>query len=798
MGIDWASLNEKTQGYRTLRVSKDPVSGEIVETLFCGLEVKLSELVSGFSFGGSSALMVYADTLVIDAPSFDAQGTVVAARSVDATALEGSPFPVRVPPAGGTAVVEAMIGEVAGGPLALTTTIASGAAPGFVVPTGTAPLQTVLFTVADDGTVKSQVKSDPADVSDLVGRPFGLNSLRASLTAAAWLMDSSDEGDVATAASMLEWVVSCVPSCGPGLPAAFLDVYHQAAALLVSLNVSPGTYYVPVLSSAFYKDHANGLLDALTTYEQNLATLEQAVDIDQAVQQVSATLQEVAKDEVKPLEVQLKNIEANIAELSTGISRLANELDLQYDETKTQFALMQGAIAQEKITAFLEAGLSLALDAVKIGGDIPGAAKNPTQVADAITVFVSGVQTATSAIEAITSAPAGDEGLLTQAQALMQMQAALLTSYQAAVVLWAQMQGSGGGVDLPGGLGLVSVDPGLAWDNFLARAQAELASIKEQVGSAEAQAQADQYGADLTILAQYGKALNTKVVSYSEQLAQASVTTAQIAAAKSVGARWKELEAAAHSDAERLAALQGLIQTSADSIKRSIYVAWVDYRSSYFYLYFQEPPAITLDMDAAALRTAFAQVSDWVAELLGDSPGGGTVKLPSTNVNIAFQFPIVRGGVENGAATDVALLTQPRGGKSTLTWNIPIGDAQLKGVLPDGGDVAIWIDSAQFFVDGVKANDKGNVIVDVATSGVYQNGYGPKQSYSFVTHGLDGPYAYTLNGPHVYSPWSIDPAVYMTPTPFTQWVMTFDDDGGDPTDAKSLDVELVVAYREAS
>jgi hypothetical protein len=46
----------------------------------------------------------------------------------------------------------------------------------------------------------------------------------------------------------------------------------------------------------------------------------------------------------------------------------------------------------------------------------------------------------------------------------------------------------------------------------------------------------------------------------------------------------------------------------------------------------------------------------------------------------------------------------------------------------------------------------------------------------------------------VYSPWKIDSAVYMTPTPYTQWTMTFPANGGNPSTAARLRMLLNVAY----
>jgi hypothetical protein len=58
-----------------------------------------------------------------------------------------------------------------------------------------------------------------------------------------------------------------------------------------------------------------------------------------------------------------------------------------------------------------------------------------------------------------------------------------------------------------------------------------------------------------------------------------------------------------------------------------------------------------------------------------------------------------------------------------------------------------------------------------------------------------GNFAYRAVGEKVYNSWSINTEVYSTPTPFTQWKMAFDADGGDPGNAAWLRIELVVAYR---
>jgi len=203
-------------------------------------------------------------------------------------------------------------------------------------------------------------------------------------------------------------------------------------------------------------------------------------------------------------------------------------------------------------------------------------------------------------------------------------------------------------------------------------------------------------------------------------------------------------------------------------------------------------------MDAAALTLAFAGIRNWVATLRGDTPLERQVVLPNDQVRVVYRFKIV--GASAGTSDDPghAQLTPRRGPvPASLSWAISAGDRQMAGVLPDGGQVAMWIREARFFVEGATPNSKGNVIVAVSTSGTCENGFGAKRSHRFVAKAMVGNYAYHVRTEEVYNPWSIDAEVYARPTPFTQWHMVFDADGGDPADAGWLRMELTIAYRRA-
>jgi hypothetical protein len=186
-------------------------------------------------------------------------------------------------------------------------------------------------------------------------------------------------------------------------------------------------------------------------------------------------------------------------------------------------------------------------------------------------------------------------------------------------------------------------------------------------------------------------------------------------------------------------------------------------------------------------------VADWVARASGSAPDGRHIQLPSVQATIDLDFAVLQPGVSlNGS--DAVVVQQNSDGGWSLNWVLPLGTGQLDGVLPNAGRCAIWISQGAFFLDGVTPNSKGNVIATVATSGTYQNGFGPQAGHTFVTHGMTGNYAYRVADAAVFSPWTINTAVYMTPTPYTQWTMTLPPNGGDPRTASRLRVKLTVAY----
>lgn len=798
MAVDWTKLTSRTTQYTTLTTQTDQVSAA-VDITFAGLRTSLSQVLATAPATGADAVAIFADTLVVDVTSVMATGLVVMARQIEVSGLGGKPL-VLDPTGGGEGIAQFLLGGSAGGTFTVATSKQGAAA--VTPPAGTSPLQSALYMVASGGDLAATPDGGILSVQDLVSRSWALNSLRASFTAATVLMDDGSDESRATAQAMFAWIVACTSSLATAddqMPSDYSELYNQAAALLTTLNVAPGAVFVPVLSSTFYSQQMDRLVGVLGSYEGWMNTLDTQADISKAVATVSSALQGVTADEAAPLQVQLDNITDNVKSLYADIRDLQGDFAMQAQSAHAYFDALSIKIKLDNIRKELEAEIGLITSIVKFGGDVGKAAGGDAAgLGSAVSDGMDSIKGVVAVIEA-TKAPGAGDDLATQAVALATSQGTLMNALLSGRLLWQQALVNRTGGVLPSNLGAITVDPVTSWDNYLAAFEARMSTLRRQEsGSSGVQDAIDTYEASVKIVVGYGKAIGGKFVAYVAQLVQATVVLAQIKAAQDVEARWAATQAAAKSDVEKLAALKSLVQARSDSIKRSLYVAWTYYAASYFYITFNQPPHLVhMDMDAAGLAGALAGVADWVARAAGDAPDGQHVRLPSDNATIALDFALLQPGAAAGSG-DNAIVTGSAEAGWTISWTVPLGTDQLQGFLPNNGQCAIWISQAAFFLDGVTANSKGNVIAEVATSGAYQNGFGPQQGHVFVTKGLTGNYAYRVADEHVYSPWEINTAVYMTPTPYTQWMMTLTPGSGDPTSATGLRVALTIAYLSPS
>jgi hypothetical protein len=792
MSTDWKTLESKTAGYTALTKEIDKVSGLITVT-FCGLRASMSDLLQGLPDDGAFSTAVFVDSLVIDVQTVKGTGLIVMAREVDITALNGNPMKLELA-AAGDGVAQFMIGGTTGGTFAIVGT--DKQATVLTPPVGIQPPDTVVYTQSNStGELTVSSSGDIRSVQDLVCRSWSLNSLMSGYAAAAWLMDNTVQQERATAQAILSWVVSCAGSLaadGGTMPSHYAQLYNQAAALLVTLNVAPGVTFVPILSGDVYSSKMDKLTDLLQSYEGNMSHLDTQQDIAEAIARVSAGLTKTAGFEAQPLQVQLDNINTNLDSLREDIRKLRGDFLIQAQATDTSYNVLQTYISLKEIKDQLDAELNLVISVTKLGFDAAKVYEGDCQaVKDAITDGVTSITNAITVIEGFGGGGGGGTSDLgSKAVTLLQSQSALLSALLNGVTLYTDADQQQSGQTLPTNPAAITIDPVTDWNNYLAAAEAQINALKKDGGSA-----AETLLANVKILVGYGKAISGKYVAYVEKLVQATVVTAQIKASEEVEKNWKDIEDQAESDEQKLAALKALVLSRANAAKRSIYVSWTYYAASYFYLNFQTPePALRMDMDSSAIKAALVGVADWVEAALGSAPDGKHIKLPSTNVDIELDFDILQPDTTQAVGAEAAKLSKTDQGGWELLWTITLGTPQLEGVLPNGGKCAIWISEASFFLDGVTPNSKGNVISTVATAGTYENGFGPADSHTFATKGLSGNYLYRVADSHVYGPWQIETAVYMTPTPYTQWTMTFPPDGGDPSTTSKLRVKLKIAY----
>ncbi|MFF4740633.1 hypothetical protein ACFY2W_32800 [Streptomyces sp. NPDC001262] len=804
---DWDRLVKKTSTLTTREVVKES-DGSISSLTVSGLRFTLSGLVKELPKGGALYIAAFADTFVIDQPVFPpVKGLLIVARSLDVSGLRGKGWPMRLPAIDYPTEAQFLIGGTLGGVFRVTTEQAKNGVPSVDIPAGTDPLGRADCALHKSGKLECTVRSTKEAIADLTGRSWALGSLKSSVTAAGYLMDTGKAQDATLARSMLTWVIACVEQAGAEMPSKataveLAELARQATALLVGLNVPPGTHYVPVLEADFYKRQAAELVKVLESYQHDVRELTTAKDLREALRKVSATLGKNAKTETGPLKVRLNEITAGLQHLEADIRALRHQIHAQFIRVDSAFSVMRAAISQGKIQDFVDAYFNTMFDVVKLGVSAMEAYKDPKKIPDAAEKLYRTSRQAYDLISSMKDTGPGSDGLLEAAQQLLRSQERLIASYESAAALW-----HSGGKDglrapkqLKDGDRQYAADPSLAWDVYLVKAQAVLSKMSQRIGSGKnsgpAQDAATDYLAEIQILGRYGKALAVTVNAFATQLAEGGVVRSQIKAAEEVAERWRKLSDSARTDQERISVLLGILQSRMSNVKRSLHVAWTYYRDAWFYLYFEKPPALDLDASIPDIRRALADVTGWVERLVGQQ-GSKRIQLPGKDTKVKFTLRVVQAGsrAKPRPGELVAVLGRNTDNRWVLNWSVPIDNTIFKGVLPGEGNVATWIKRAEFFVEGAKPNDRGNIITKIATSGCYQNGYGPKHAYSFVTKPLAGAFAYDASG-KVYTPWKIEGHVYMTPNLCTQWSMTFEPDGGDPSQATQVKANLLIDFRE--
>ncbi len=251
---------DQTGPYTSLATVTDPVSGRVNVT-YCGFSTRLSDIVDAIPPQGADTVAVFADSLLVDVARVKAKGLILMVREIDVSGLGGKPLLLDF--GGGEGVAEFLIGGAKVG----TFTVASLTQPSTVIrpPAGTSPLAAATYYQHANGGGLAPVPGAGArGVQDLVSRSWAMNSLAAGYAGAAWLMDEASPDSHALAQRMLAWIVACTSRLATDdlqMPSDYAELYNQAAALLVTLNVASGAVFVPVLSSTFYSQQMDRLLE---------------------------------------------------------------------------------------------------------------------------------------------------------------------------------------------------------------------------------------------------------------------------------------------------------------------------------------------------------------------------------------------------------------------------------------------------------------------------------------------------------------------------------------------------------
>jgi hypothetical protein len=765
-------------------LTKD-ADGNVTDILFSGLEVKLSDLVKQFPFSGGNTLSIYADSLVADIPNFNAKGTVIVARTIDISSLGGESWPVNIPNDNIPSVVECLISNSVIGIKPATLGFITNDTPGlnptplFVLPTNSSTLQIGTFTVSTNGDTQGKI-GNSIDFNDLVGRPFALNSFYAIFAKATDLINSGNSSDLNQAKDLLNWICSCIKNCN-NIPSTHIELFGQASSLFVSLNIPENYHFLDVLSSSYFETQINQFLNAAEAYDLQLAQLKQESTDQNIIQTISSGLFNSAKAEIIPSTVELNQLNNNLNGQYTEIIKIANAFNNQVVISETKSALLKASIKNAQIQKFLIDGTLTAIDVVKSGVSIAMAvAKEGEGTGEAISnvaeTFQKGYETITDITQTF------DQGdLLTEAKILMTDSQNLLNNVLSSSQIWYQINNPKNNASTNFNPSISNIDPNLSWNNFMANVHSILSSLSSSLNENElnsAQDAANDYLASLEILANYGKALNANLIAYTNILCKAVVVKSKVDALNNVQDIWKELNENSQTEENKLIALQGLIQKRKDSTMRSLFLSWTMYRSAYLYNFLVEPKqTISLNSSIGDMKLAFANISSWVSGLPGES-GNGTTILPNDDASLSLTIPVLSElaqAQESNNNSLVAYMVPASDSNSTtkISFNIPDIFEQFKGQI-GSGDVAIWISSGEFFIDGIQANSSGFVPMIVSTSGHYINGY-QDNLLQFISSPISSHFSYKPDSkPFINVPWKVNAEQYMLPTPFSLWTLEID------------------------
>jgi hypothetical protein len=793
---DWQPDWQALQTTAAPLIASDPLAAVITSVTPVGgyvaiaLQATLSDVVSAATKAGplSGPLVIAVDTLNIgpEDPVIAAPGVSIVARAV---VVNGGPASLIVRSDTPQAGIQLTTAEISGSLNAAFQkadgSAMAGPGSGPLAMSGLAYPQVITVSAAS----VSAASTAQQDVADSLHEPWAIVALEVSAAIAATLVDQGSGGALALAADMLGWVTG-------GCSALFaqqsqyqnvVDFGNLASLQATAVGLlsftqaqTSGATYVPMLSADVYQQQINSLLALAQLYDGKIAAFQNQQNTDQLLASFASTLGDTYQEAQTPLlnalqrlaaesglvEEQLINAAGQLQEVSATLGPLQQALVNAIND-QLQQELVQSAVDTLSTLATLYVGAAGAIlgDPEVLAGQATALIKVATDTTKELIDL--GQKTTDEAISdgassaALPPTPQNSAGTAQGAQYL----AGSLANFGSAVaLLWvvvaqvassqplnlsADLANTVGKLPDLSGFSVGGLDPVTYWNAVVVQTTAAV-KPHEDLPAATAYLEAVQ------LAATYGSAVGDLQMKLLELYAQGMTAFDQLYAAYQAQASWTQLQKSLTSTADQVAAAAGLLQRGYLNIKRSLVLAVEDYRAAFLYQWLQ-PAGIQIDV-SMDLLTLQQQATNSITEL--NQVLAGTLTGP-VRPRQSFQGVTYK-------VTQATPFTQVNGNAQAQFTMDPTALAEQLD-----GNTALFLSAATFELEG--GTQSGEVELQITTSGHYNNQLGTN-AFRFVSRPVSMSNDYTPgNPPNFLTQWQFaDAAMYLAPTPYTNWTLTVD------------------------
>ena len=779
---DWKTLQTTAASL----IASDPLAALITTVTPVGgyvsmaLHAELADVVSAATKAGplTGPLVIAVDTLeiaagytVIAAPGVDIKARAVVIDGGPATVVIRSDTPagIQLTTAGISGTLNVTFQQADGTPIA-------GPGNGPVAMRGLAYPQVITAAAASAASPSTA----QVDVADSLHEPWAIVALEVSAAIAATLVDQGSEGALEFAADMLGWVAGgCSALIARKADFPTVDFGNLASLQTTAVGLlsftqaqASGATYVPVLSADRYQQQIDSLLGLAQTYDAKVTAFQGQQNIDQLLASFAETLSDTYQEAETPL---LNALQRLAAESGAVQGQLANAA-VQLKEVSATLPSLQQALEQAIADEFQQELVKAAVDTLATVLELYVAVgaillfESPDSVIQIAMGIVQqliqlgeeGIDEAISKdAESAAQPPTAPQDFDGTKQGAQYLAGSLASFGQAVTLLWAAVSQAASSqppnlspdlasaVDqLPdlSGFSIGGLDPVTYWQTVVIQTTASVQPHKDLP-------QAAAYLEAVQLAATYGSAVGDLQMKLLELYTQGMTAFDQLVAAYQAQASWTKLQNSLTSEAEQVAAAIGLLQRGYLNIKRSLVLAVENYRAAFLYQWLQ-PADVQIDvsMDLVALKQAANDSITGLNQVLAGTPTGP--------VRPRQDFQSVHYHVTQPLFTEVN--GQPQ---AQFTIDPTVLAEQLNG------NTALFLSAATFELES--GTQSGEVELQIATSGHYTNQLG-KNVFRFVSQPVSMTNDYYPGTPPTWvTKWQFaDPALYLAPTPYTNWTLT--------------------------